>query len=148
VRGREEDGHGGHDGEEGEGDEAEPVENHGRKFPVVLDGRRVLVVPDLVRDDPQLLQDEVQLAVDARRERADGRRRDRVAVGRRRHAEVVDGTRRSADDAGGQRGQSPAPEPNEGARVTHAGPGIVETPRRRRVGVRWVVWVDVRVRQG
>jgi len=104
VRGREEDSHGGHDREEGEGDEAEPVENHGRELPVVLDCRRILIVADLVGDDPQLLKDQVQLSIDAGRERSGCRRRDGVPVRRGSHAEVVNGTRRAADDSGRERG--------------------------------------------
>lgn len=147
VRGREEDRHGGHDREEGEGDEAEPVENHGRELPVILDGRRVLVVTDLVGDDPQLFQDQVQLSIDAGRERTRGRRRDGVPVRRGGHAEVVDGTRGPADDARGQRGQASATQPDERAGVADAGAAVVESARLRRVRVRRVVWVDVRMRQ-
>ena len=47
MRRREEHRDGGDDGEEGERDEAEAVEHHGGELPVVLDGRRVLVVSDL-----------------------------------------------------------------------------------------------------
>ena len=45
VRRGSEDGDSGDDSEGGEGDEAEPVEHHGRKLPVVLNGGSVFVVP-------------------------------------------------------------------------------------------------------
>ncbi len=44
-------------GEQCEDNETEPVEDHGGELPVVLDGRALLVVPDLVRDDLYLFQD-------------------------------------------------------------------------------------------
>ena len=65
VRRREEEGDGGDYGEERERDEAQPVEHHGGKLPVVLDGRRVLVVANLVRYHADLLEDEAELAVDS-----------------------------------------------------------------------------------
>jgi len=138
VRGREEDSHRGHDREEGEGDETEAVENHGRELPVVLDGRRVLIVADLVGDDPQLLQDQVQLSIDAGRERAGGRRRDGVPVRRGGHAEVVHGTRGAADDAGREGRQAAAAEPDERAGVADARAAVVETDADADTGLRWV----------
>ena len=56
------DGHSGHYSEQGEYNEAETVQHHGRKLPVILDGRALLVIPDLVRDDLDLLQDQTQLS--------------------------------------------------------------------------------------
>ena len=147
VRGREENSHRGHDREEGEGDETEPVENHGRELPVVLDGRRILVVADLVRDDPQLLENQVQLSIDAGREWARSRRRDGVPVGRGGHAEVIDGTRGAADDARRQWRQATAAQSDERSGVADAGAAVVESAGLWRVRVRRVVWVDVRMRQ-
>ena len=60
------DGDSGDDGEGGEGDEAEPVEHHGRELPVVLDGRRLLIIPDLIRDHSQFFEDQAQLSEGSR----------------------------------------------------------------------------------
>ena len=68
VRSCEEQCDGGDDGEERERDETQTVEHHGGKLPVVLDGRGVLVVADLVRYDANLLKDQAELAVDSWRE--------------------------------------------------------------------------------
>ena len=57
MRRRQQDCYGGQDGEQGEGDQTEPIQDHGSEFPVILDGRRVLVVSDLVRDDSDFLED-------------------------------------------------------------------------------------------
>ena len=65
VRRCEEQGYCGDYGEERERDEAQPVEHHGGKLPVVLDGRRVLVVANLVRYDANLLEDQAELAIDS-----------------------------------------------------------------------------------
>ena len=50
-------GHCRNNGKQCEDNETEPVEDHGGELPVVLYGRTLLVVPDLVRDDLYLFQD-------------------------------------------------------------------------------------------
>ena len=58
--------HGGNNCEETEGDQADPVQDHGGEFPVVLDVGGIVLGPDLVADHPDLLEDVDQLAVDSR----------------------------------------------------------------------------------
>ena len=99
VRRREEDSDRSHDCEEGEGDETESVQHHGSKLPVVLYGRGVLVVADLVGDDSQFFQNQVQLSIDARRKGASAGRGHGVSVRVVAHAHVVDGARAPADNA-------------------------------------------------
>lgn len=76
VGSREKNCDGGNDREYSKSDEAESVKHHGSELPVVLDGSRVLVVPDLVRDHPDLLQDQTELPVDP------GGKRTRAAAAR------------------------------------------------------------------
>lgn len=61
VRRRDEHRDGRDDGERRERQQTDSVQHHGRELPVVLDGRSVLVVADLVRDHAQFFQDQAEL---------------------------------------------------------------------------------------
>ncbi len=116
-----------------EGYKTQSVQHHGGEFPIILDGRRVFVVPDLVRDHPQLLEDQAELSVRPRGE-------PRLSVG-------------SAPRRTWQTWQAPrARHPREGrvvaaVGVVHHAPRPHPNPQsrgRRGVGVAWVVRMDVR----
>lgn len=70
VRRGEEHGDGRDHSEQREDDEAQAVHYHGGELPVVRHFRRLVLLAQLVRDDPQLLEDERELSVRSETRRA------------------------------------------------------------------------------